>query len=278
LRRFLVTLVVGMIALSIQADVVEAQQGPQRYVRFEQNGTVHWGHLAGEVIHPMTDAPYLNGRMTGESVPLASVKLKAPVDPSLVVMTALNFRSHLGNREPAEYPGLFIVPANSIVGPDEDMIKPADSNNFHYEAEAVVVIGRRAENVPVERAHEYVFGVTAGNDGSARDWQSADLQWTRAKGSRTFNSVGPHLVTGLNYGDLMITGRLDGEVVQGERTSDMIFSIDEMVSYISRYMTLEPGDLIWTGTMGVTRRWDPGKVFEVELEGVGVLRNRLVEK
>jgi len=90
--------------------------------------------------------------------------------------------------------------------------------------------------------------------------------------------VGPHLVTGLDYGNLMITGRLDGEVVQGERTSDMIFSIDEMVSYISRYMTLEPGDLIWTGTMGVTRRWDPGKVFEVEVEGVGVLRNRLVEK
>jgi len=123
-------LVVGMIALTIRADVVEAQQGPQRYVRFEHDGTVQWGHMAGEDIHPMTDAPYLNGRMTGESVPLSSVRLKAPVDPSLVVMTALNFRSHIGDREPAEYPGLFIVPANSIIGPDEDMIKPADTNNF----------------------------------------------------------------------------------------------------------------------------------------------------
>jgi 2-keto-4-pentenoate hydratase/2-oxohepta-3-ene-1,7-dioic acid hydratase in catechol pathway len=277
LKRFLVSLIVGAFVMSAAAEAVEAQQGVQRYVRFERAGEVHWGHLAGETIHPMTDAPYSGGRMTGENVPLASVKLKAPVDPINVYMTALNFRSHLGGQEPAPYPGLFIVPPGSIVGHEEDMIKPADTNNYHYEAEMVVVMGRRAENITPEEAKDYIFGVSAGNDGSARDWQSSDRQWTRAKGSRTFNSVGPHLVTGLNYGDLMITGRLEGEVVQGERTSDMLFSVDEMVSYISRYFPLEAGDLIWTGTMGVTRRWSPGQTFEVEVEGVGVLRNTLVQ-
>lgn len=269
----------ALVASAVLAGAAEAQQGVQRYVRFDQNGTVRWGHLAGETIHPLTDAPYLGGTMVpGESIPLNSVRLKAPVDPRNVVMTAFNFESHLGNQEPAAYPGLFIVPASSIVGPEEDMIKPRDSNNFHYEAEMVVVIGRRADNVSVEDARNYIFGVSAGNDGSARDWQSADLQWVRAKGSKTFNSVGPHLVTGLDYSNLNIEGRLEGERVQGENSSDLLFSMDEMVSYISHYITLEPGDLVWTGTMGSTRRWNPGQVFEVEVEGVGVLRNRLVEQ
>ncbi len=269
----------ALVASAALAGAAEAQQGVQRYVRFDQNGTVRWGHLAGETIHPLTDAPYLGGTMVpGESIPLNSVRLKAPVDPKNVVMTAFNFESHLGNQEPAAYPGLFIVPASSIVGPEEDMIKPRDTNNFHYEAEMVVVIGQRADNVSVEDAHNYIFGVSAGNDGSARDWQGADLQWVRAKGSKTFNSVGPHLVTGLDYSNLGIEGRLEGERVQGENSSDLLFSMDEMVSYISHYITLEPGDLVWTGTMGSTRRWDVGQVFEVEVEGVGVLRNRLVEQ
>jgi 2-keto-4-pentenoate hydratase/2-oxohepta-3-ene-1,7-dioic acid hydratase in catechol pathway len=277
LRRTLVALFALAVAAATPPASADAQQEVQRYVRFEQGGAVRWGQLAGETIQPLTDAPYLGGTATGEAVPLASVRLQAPVDPRLVVMTAFNFRSHLGGREPAPYPGLFIVPANSIVGPDEDMIKPKDTDNFHYEAELVVVIGRRAENVPVERAHEYIFGVSAGNDGSARDWQSADLQWVRAKGSRTFNSVGPHLVTGLDPESLEIEGRLDGRRVQGENTRDLLFSMAEMVSYISSYLTLEPGDLVWSGTMGTTQTWNPGQVYEVEVEGVGVLRNRLVE-
>lgn len=276
MRRSFTTFVLTLVAAALFAGAAEAQES-QRFVRYEQGGTVSWGELVGETIHQLDDAPYLDGTRTGRTAQLSDVALKAPVDPQLVVMTAFNFRSHLGNSEPAEYPGLFIVPANSIVGHEEDMIRPIDSNNFHYEAEMVVVIGQRAENVPVERAHEYVFGVAAGNDGSARDWQGADLQWVRAKGSRTFNSVGPWLVTGLDYGNLDIEGRLEGERVQGENTADLLFSIDHMISYISTYMTLEPGDLVWTGTMGTTRRWEPGQTFEVEVEGVGVLRNTLVQ-
>jgi 2-keto-4-pentenoate hydratase/2-oxohepta-3-ene-1,7-dioic acid hydratase in catechol pathway len=191
-------------------------------------------------------------------------------------MTAFNLRSHISG-EPAEYPGLFLVPPSSIIGHEEDIVRPAESRNLHYEAEMVLVVGREATNVSLEDAPNYVFGVAAGNDVSERSWQGGDIQWTRAKGSRTFNAVGPHLVTGLDYGNLEIEGRHNGEAVQGENTSDLIFSLDYMLHYISQYFTLYPGDLIWTGTMGRTRRMEPGDTYEVEIEGIGILRNRVVQ-
>jgi 2-keto-4-pentenoate hydratase/2-oxohepta-3-ene-1,7-dioic acid hydratase in catechol pathway len=166
---------------------------------------------------------------------------------------------------------------SSETGPDEAIVRPSDSDNLHYEAEMVAVIGRRADNVPVERAHEYVFGVTAGNDVSERDWQSADIQWTRTKGSKSFNAVGPVLVEGLDYTDRMIVGRLNGEERQRQTSADMVFDVNYMVSYVSRYFVLEPGDLIWSGTMGNTQAMEPGDVYEVEIKGVGVLRNRVVQ-
>ncbi|MDT8427620.1 MAG: fumarylacetoacetate hydrolase family protein [Pseudomonadales bacterium] len=266
-------LVLSSLCLTLLAGPVSAQD---HYVRYEQNGEVSWGRLTDTTIHQLSDAPYLGGTPTGVHVDTSQVMLKAPVDPDLVVMTALNFRSHIRG-EPASYPGLFIVPAGSIIGPQEDIIRPADSTNLHYEAELVVVIGKRADNVSEEDAHDYVFGVSAGNDVSERNWQSADLQWTRAKGSKTFNVVGPTLVTGLDYKNLEISGRLNGEERQRENSSDMLFGIDHMVSYISRYFVLEPGDLIWSGTMGTTRAMEPGDVYEVEVEGVGVLSNKVVQ-
>jgi 2-keto-4-pentenoate hydratase/2-oxohepta-3-ene-1,7-dioic acid hydratase in catechol pathway len=204
------------------------------------------------------------------------VKLEAPVDPTLVFMTAFNFRSHISG-DPAEFPGLFIVPASSIIGPEDPIVRPAESRTLHYEAEMAIVIGKRAENVSVEDAHEYIFGVTAGNDVSERAWQGGDIQWVRAKGSRGFNAVGPVLVQGADYKNIQITGRHNGEVVQGGNTSDLIFGMEEMVSYISTYFTLEPGDLIWSGTMGSTRAMVPGDVYEVELSAVGILRNEVVQ-
>ena len=140
----------------------------------------------------------------------------------------------------------------------------------------VVVIGREATNVPLDQVSNYVFGVSAGNDVSERAWQGADIQWSRAKGSRRFNAVGPVLATGLDYENLDIEGRLNGEVRQGENTSDMVFGVNYMVHYISQYFTLYPGDLVWTGTMGSTRAMQPGDVYEVEVEGVGILSNEVV--
>ncbi|HUE96541.1 MAG TPA: fumarylacetoacetate hydrolase family protein [Longimicrobiaceae bacterium] len=274
MRRVILAMLAGLIATSAFVTSVDAQE-VRRYVRYQDGDRIWWGLVDGQQVRQLSAAPYLGGGPTGRIVQRASVTLKAPIDPPNAYMTALNFRSHISG-EPATYPGLFIVPNTSFVGPDEPLIHPVDSNNFHYEAEAIVVIGRECENVSVEDAHTCVFGLTAGNDGSARDWQGADIQWTRAKGTKGFNAAGPELVTGLDYGNVMITGRLNGEVVQGESTSDMLFNFDQMVSYISRYFTLKPGDVIWSGTMGTTRRMQVGDVYEVEISGVGVLRNPLI--
>ena len=265
----------GALALASFASGASAQQS-QRFVRYVQGQDVVWGELVGETIHQLSDAPYAGGQRTGATTALSSAELRAPVDPKQIFMTAFNFRSHISG-EPAAYPGLFLVPPSSIIGPQEDIVRPPDSENLHYEAEMVVVVGRRAENVSIEDASDYVFGVSAGNDVSERAWQRNDIQWSRAKGSRTFNVVGPHLVTGLDYANLDIEGRHNGTRVQGENTADLIFSIDHMLSYISRYFTLYPGDLIWTGTMGSTRAMQPGDTYEVEVEGVGVLRNTVVQ-
>ena len=267
----------GLLALSATAFAAEAQQGVTRYVRYQQGQTISWGVLDGQTIFQLSDAPYLGGTRTGQSVQASAVTLKAPVDPEQIFMTAFNFLSHITG-DPADHPGLFLIPSSSIVGSGEDMVRPPDANNFHYEAEMVAVVGREAANVSVEDASDYIFGVSAGNDGSERTWQNVqDIQWTRAKGSRSFNAVGPHLVAGLNYHDLDITGRLNGEVRQSGNTSDLLYDMHEMLSYISRYFTLYPGDLIWTGTMGTTAAMEPGDVYEVEIEGIGVLRNAMVE-
>jgi 2-keto-4-pentenoate hydratase/2-oxohepta-3-ene-1,7-dioic acid hydratase in catechol pathway len=265
-------------ALLVAPAVAEAQQ-ITRYVRYEQGGAASWGELVDETIHQLSSAPYLDGsRRTGQTVAMGSVKLLAPAEPSLVVMTALNFLSHLGGQQPANYPGLFIVPPHSIANPGDPMYRFPDSQNLHYEAEAVIVIGREAKNVPIDRAREYIFGVTAGNDGSERGWQLGqdEGQWARGKGADTFNPIGPVLVRGLNPNNVTVVGRMNGEERQRENTSDMIFNFDYMVSYVSHFFTLKPGDLIWSGTPGQTQAMNPGDVYEVEIEGVTILRTPIV--
>ena len=264
----------GLVASALLAGVAGAQT---QYVRYSVNGgDISWGVLEGSTIHQLSDAPYLDATRTGRTVERSGVKLEAPVDPKLVLMTAFNFRSHISG-EPAEYPGLFIVPANSIVGPEDPIVMPADATSLHYEAELVSVVGKRAENVSLEDAPDYIFGVTAGNDVSERVWQANDIQWVRAKGARGFNAVGPVLVTGLDRNNLEIVGRHNGEERQRGNSSDLIFNMAHMLSYISTYVTLEPGDLIWSGTMGSTRAMQPGDTYEIEVDGVGVLSNTVVQ-
>ena len=271
MKRFIIAIAASLFLLC------SFTAGAQTFVRYsEDGGEIHWGMVHDDGIYELANAPYNGLVHTGEIVQREGVKLEAPVDPTSVFMTAFNFRSHISG-DPAEFPGLFLVPASSIIGPEDPIVRPADSRNLHYEAEMAIVIGKRAENVSVEDAHEYIFGVTAGNDVSERAWQDDDIQWVRAKGSRGFNAVGPVLVQGADYKNIQITGRHNGEVVQAENTSDLIFGMEEMVSYISTYFTLEPGDLIWSGTMGSTRAMVPGDVYEVELSAVGILRNEVVQ-
>jgi len=230
----------------------------------------------GETVRELEGDLFGARRPTGRTARLADVRLVAPVEPSKVIAVGLNYRSHLGTRQPAAYPGLFAKYPTSIVGTGADIVMPPDATDLHYEGELVIVIGRVAKNVNVADAPGYIFGVTAGNDVSERAWQRDDLQWFRAKASDTFGPLGPAIATGLNYDDLLVQTRVNGEVRQSERTKDLIFNVPTIVSYVSRYVTLMPGDVIFTGTPQSTRAMKPGDVVEVDVEGVGVLRNTVV--
>jgi 2-keto-4-pentenoate hydratase/2-oxohepta-3-ene-1,7-dioic acid hydratase in catechol pathway len=186
-----------------------------------------------------------------------------------------NYKSHLGDRPPLESPGIFLKLPTSLIGPEDTIVFPAGAEDVHYEGEMVVVIGKRAGKVSKEEAAKYIFGITAGNDISERKWQKSDLQWFRAKTSDTFAPLGPAIVTGLNHNDLLLQTRVNGEIRQSQRTHDLIFDVDTVISFISQYVTLLPGDIIYTGTPGKTMAMKSGDVVEVELEGVGTLRNRV---
>ena len=181
-----------------------------------------------------------------------------------------------------EIPKRFNIPqpfykSPSCLTPDGgEIVIPRDAETVHFEAELVIVIGKEANDVSKPRAMEYVFGVTCGNDVSARIWQRNDVQWWRAKGADTFGPCGPFIARGIDYDNLLAQLRLNGKVMQEESTSQMIHDVATTVSFISRHVTLHPGDLIFTGTSGRTAAIRPGDVVEVEIEGVGILRNRVV--
>lgn len=265
-----------LLLLAFFPTVDLSAQEVRTYLRFQGDDGPRWGLLLGEEVQPLEGVPFGEHRVLAISLPLSDLTLLPPVEPSKVIAVGLNYQSHLGEREPAPYPGLFAKYPTCLVAPGGEIVRPPDSRNLHYEGEMVVVIGKTAFQVPVAEAGAYVFGVTAGNDVSERDWQRGDLQWFRAKASDTFGPVGPYLVTGLDHNDLLLETRINGEVRQSERTRDLLFDVEEIVSYVSHYVTLFPGDIIFTGTPGTTQAMDPGDVVEVELEGVGVLRNSVV--
>jgi len=235
-----------------------------------------WGVLEGGVVYDLVSSPFEAEVRSGASTPLQTVRLLAPCEPSKVIAVGRNFRSHLQGRETPLEPGLFAKLPSSIIGPGDPIVLPPDADDVHFEGELVVVIGKRARRVSVDRASDHVFGVTAGNDVSARGWQKNDLQWLRAKGSDSFGPLGPTIATDANYNDLLIETRLNGELVQSERSRDFIFPVSEIVSYASRYFTLLPGDVIFTGTPGSTSALSRGDRVEVKIQAVGTLENHVV--
>lgn len=267
-----------LFILLVPATVHAQSSHITKYVRYTVDGQTSYGRVDGATVQQLRAAPWIDSTRTGRTVPLSRVKLLAPATPSKVIAVGLNYQTHLGERSAATYPGLFTKLPTSIIAHEEDVILPPDANNAHYEGEMVIVIGKKASHVSVAEAKQYVFGITVGNDISERDWQKSDLQWFRAKASDTFGPMGPVLITGLNYDDLLLQTRLNGEVVQSQRTKDLIFNVAAQVSYISQYVTLMPGDVIYTGTPGTTKRIVAGDVVEVELEGVGILRNRVTQR
>ena len=248
----------------------------QRYVRYAHADGVSYGIQREDVIEELSGAPYAGGEPTGSTHRLTDVQLLAPAEPSKVIAVGYNYHSHRGDRELPPHPPIFLKLPTTIVGPGADIRYPAGATDLHYEAELVVVMGKRASQVSAEDAGDYIFGVTAGNDVSERAWQANDLQWFRAKASDTFGPLGPAIVTGLDYKDLLVQSRLNGEVMQSQRSRDHIHDIDAIISHVSQTVTLLPGDVIYTGTPGTTSAMEPGDVIEIEVEGVGTLRNQVV--
>lgn len=241
--------------------------------------TPRYGLLEGAFVLPLLAAqepglPALGE--TAEPLPLESVRLLAPVRPSKVVCVGRNYRDHaaeLGNPMPEE-PLLFLKPPSAVVGPGEFIELPKDSTRVEHEGELAVVIGRRAKNLSEgDDPLDCVFGYTCLNDVTARDLQRKDVQFTRGKSFDSFCPVGPAIATGLDPLDLLVETRVNGEVRQSARTSVMAFPVPHLIRYVSRVMTLEPGDLIATGTPAGVGPLREGDVVEVEVEGIGVLSN-----
>ncbi len=246
-----------------------------KFVRFEAAGKVSKGIVEGDRVRRITGDIFGAWKKTETTHALAEVKLQVPCKPRKVLALAGNYKSHMGTQPLFKNPEIFYKLHTSLVPQGADVVIPKGTNDVHYEAEIVVVIGKRAKNVSKQDAPQYIFGVTCGNDISARDWQKGDRQWWRAKGSDTFAPAGPWIVTGLKYDDLAIEMRQNGEVKQKARTSELIFDCATVVSFISEYVTLEPGDMIYTGTPGTTSAIKPGDVLEVAIEGIGVLKNKV---
>ena len=247
-----------------------------KYIRFRTDSTESYGTLDGQTVRQLRGDLFGDRIETGVTYDLADVKLLYPCRPGKILAVGLNYRSHLGSRPQPAHPEMFYKPVTALQDPEGPIVIPRDAIEVHYEGEIVVVIGKPVKNVSAEEARGAIFGVTCGNDVSERNWQHGagkDLQWWRAKGSDTFAPLGPAIVTDIDYGNLLLQTRLNGEVVQKQYTSDLIFDCPSIVSWVSGWVTLLPGDIVYTGTPGTTRRLSPGDVVEVEIEGIGVLRN-----
>jgi 2-keto-4-pentenoate hydratase/2-oxohepta-3-ene-1,7-dioic acid hydratase in catechol pathway len=256
-----------------------------RLVRFSARGKARYGTLEGDVVRGLRGSPF--ARFNGPGSPLKfddsaylpnHVKLLAPCTPSKIVCVGLNYHSHAEETKLPlpSLPLIFLKPSTAVIGPEDNIVLPPDSRRVDYEAELGVVVGRRARDVPRGEAREYILGYTCVNDVTERHIQKADGQWTRAKGYDTFAPIGPCIETEIEPDDLKIETLLNSELRQSARTSDLIFGTDELVAFVSKVMTLLPGDIVSTGTPSGIGRMNPGDTVEVSIEGIGTLRNFVI--
>ncbi len=247
------------------------------YVRFVRpDGGTASGLLEGDRIAVVSEPFWETTERTGEDFALADVRLLPPTQPRSIVCVGLNYSSHLGGQPAPDPPTLFLKPLSSIAGPGDEIRLPAASAKVDPEGEIVIVVGRELFAPTREEALAGIFGYTAGNDVSARDWQNSDGQWWRAKGADTFGVFGPSIATGLDYNAIEVRTRVNGEEKQHGRSDELILDIPEIVRYVAAAMTLMPGDVIFTGTPGQPQAITPGDIVEIEVTGAGVLRNPVV--
>ena len=246
-----------------------------KIIRFTTGRKAEYGILNGEVVQGTMGTPYRQLKYSNRHYNLSKVKLLPPCTPSKVVALGLNYYSHAEEVKmpiPSN-PLLFLKPSTSVIGPEDSIVYPDSSQRVDYEGELGVVIKTRAQRVPLGKALDYVLGYTCFNDVSERHAQVEDGQWTRAKGYDTFAPIGPWIETEIDPDDLRVETYLNGELRQSARTSDLIYGVAELISFISGVMTLLPGDVIATGTPSGIDRMNPGDVVEVSIDKIGTLRN-----
>ena len=247
-----------------------------KLARYEAHGETAYGVVEGDTVCQLTASPFEEYEVTDHTHALSEVRLLAPCTPSKIYFMGGNYADHLGGEDPPAFPQVYIKTPNSIIGPGDTIVVPGRAGRVQEEAELVAVIGRPCRNVSEADALDYVLGYTCGNDVSARDWQRSDPTFWRAKASDTFSPIGPYIVTGLDPAKLTIKARVNGEQVQDCKTSDLIFDTAACISYISQSVTLEPGDIIYTGTGGTQVDLKQGDVVEIEIEEIGILSNPVV--
>jgi len=244
-------------------------------VRYRSFDGVHWGEVEGGRVRQLAG---MLGRPTGQVDDLSEVTLLAPCDPRVIVCVGKNYAKHVaemgGSADdlPRE-PGIFLKGLNTLSGPGDDIPYPSWTKELHYEGELAVVVARTMRDVAPEDALGHVLGYTMAVDVTARDAQRRDLQWARAKSADGFCPVGPWLETDLDPGDLRLQTFVNGDLRQDGHTRDLIFSVPEVLSYVSRFITLEPGDVVLTGTPDGVGPLQPGDVVEVTIDAIGTLRN-----
>jgi 2-keto-4-pentenoate hydratase/2-oxohepta-3-ene-1,7-dioic acid hydratase in catechol pathway len=249
-----------------------------KYVRFMKDTIISYGILEEEKIQVIKGDIFNEFEITNEVYHLSEVKLLHPCTPSKIVCVGLNYRDHaeeMKDKLPTE-PIIFIKPSTAVIGPLDNIIYPSMSRQVDYEAELGVIIKNKARNLEIEEVNKHILGYTCFNDVTARDLQKKDGQWTRAKSFDTFAPFGPFITTDINANNLDIQLLLNGEIKQNSNTNCMIFSVEELISFISKIMTLLPGDVIATGTPSGVGQMKIGDKVEVKIERIGTLINYIM--
>ncbi|CAH7339956.1 Fumarylacetoacetate hydrolase [Vibrio chagasii] len=260
-------------AAYVNAETV-VKNSTKEFVRYQYQDKISYGKLDKGDVLPISGDIFGEYAVAKTSIPLESVEVLLPIKPEKVFAVGMNFASHLASPADAP-PPMFLKLPSSLILTGEVIQMPPKAKNVHFEGELVVVIGKELSRANEEEAEEAIFGVTVGNDITERSWQGTDLQWLRAKASDGFGPIGNTIVRGIDYNKVQLTTRVNGEVVQQESTSFMIHKPRKVVSYLSHYFTLKPGDLIFMGTPGRTFALSDRDKVSVTIEGVGTVVNEV---
>ena len=249
-------------------------------IRYSQhNQESQYGWIFDDKVGPLSGPPFGPYRRMDAVVPLSNVKLHAPVVPGKIIAIGRNYPEHAKEHdvEIPDTPLIFLKPPSSIIGFGDQILLPPQSKEVEYEAELAVVIGRGGRWIDIREIEDFILGYTIANDITARDLQRSDGQWTRAKGFDSFCPLGPWIETKLDVSDVLITTRVNDEIRQMASTREMVFNIPQLVVYISSIMTLNSGDLILTGTPAGVGKLKEGDRIEIEIEGIGILKNKVAK-